>query len=149
MFHESEKDTTWSRGELLWGKPFDVSTKHLVPKEVIYLPPNPWKKKRHYVKYNHKTVLLAQGSGRKFLTVAKSIKFCFTWIFVLCEVMRKMEHLVFLGITCRKSWILPTLLLQCDIQIPLTTQASSSAESIPSTWTQQGGLLAVVSYRKC
>lgn len=109
----------------------------------------PEKKKRHYVKYNHKTVLLAQGSGRKFLTVAKSIKFCFTWIFVLCEVMRKMEHLVFLGITCRKSWILPTLLLQCDIQIPLTTQASSSAESTPSTWTQQGGLLAVVSYRKC
>ena len=47
--------------------------------------------KKHYVKYNYETVLLAQCRGWKFLAVAKSIKFCLTWILLVCEVMRKVN----------------------------------------------------------
>lgn len=97
MLHDSEKDTTWSGGVAL-GQTFWCEYKASGPKG-SHLSPSKSLKKKHYIKYNYKTVLLAQCSGRKFLAVAKSIKFCLTWIFVLCEVMRKMEHLVILGIT--------------------------------------------------
>lgn len=90
-------------GRVHWGKAFDVNTRHLASKEVIHLSPNPFKKK-HYVKYNYKTVLLAQCRGQNFQQLQKALSFfCLTWILLVCEVMRKMEHLVFFRITHRQE----------------------------------------------
>lgn len=91
-------------GRVHWGKAFDVNTRHLASKEVIHLSPNPFKKKSIMLNIIIKPYYWRNVEEKNFQQLQKALGFfCLTWILLVCEVMRKMEHLVFFWITHRQE----------------------------------------------
>lgn len=102
LLRDSEKDTVWWVGAL--GQTFWCEYKASGLKGSHSSSSKSLKKKKHYVKYNYKTVLLAQCSGEHFQQLQKALSF-----FALPESSwcvkswEKMEHLVFFRITHRQE----------------------------------------------
>lgn len=92
--HSSEKHTAWwwvhGVSLWMWAKAFDLKGSHFSAKSTS--------ERKRYVKCNHKTLLLAQDRMEKNTpSVAKCIKVVLRENLMVCELMRKIKHLVWLA----------------------------------------------------
>lgn len=75
---------------LMWAKAFDLKGSHFSVKSTS--------ERKHYVKCNYKTLLLAQDRVEKNSpSVAKCIKFVLRENLMVCELMRKIKPLAWLA----------------------------------------------------